>query len=116
MKLTALGLASLLLLTGCSSIDSTTGSTTENTAVDIETACANVRQGFLWLEAQQQPEAKKVSEALFYFEEAVLIFRELLSDNPKYLEYIEMLGAFKTSYWMDADYKSRPLQAFCAFG
>lgn len=114
MKLWVLGLVSALMLSACSS-----GSTTNNSSGTIESACEAVRSGILWLERDETPNPRELSEALARFDIAVPIFSELSGNNPQYVEYLEMLGALKGATqgtWdvTGAIYNARSLTNFCS--
>ncbi len=114
MKLWVLGLVSALMLSACSS-----GSTTDNSSGTIESACEAVRNGILWLERDETPNPRELSEALAWFDIAVPIFSKLSGNNPKYVEYLEMLGALKGATqgtWniTGAIIEARSLSTFCS--
>jgi hypothetical protein len=114
MKLWALGLVSALVLSACSS-----GSTTNTGSGTIESGCEAVGQGILWLESDETSNPQKMSEALAWFDIAIPVFRDLSGNNPKYVEYLEMLGRLKSASqntWniTSAVYDARPLTAFCS--
>jgi len=102
---------SLLLLAGCA-----TSPANNSGAMTIESACEAVRQGFLWLHDDSKPDSEQLSEANQWFDEAIPVFRELSGNNPKYVEYLEILGRIKTKYTysFSDDYEARPLQSFCS--
>jgi len=111
MKLRVLALASVLLISSCASSPST-----DNTAGTIESACEAVRAGFLWLHDDSKSDSEQLSEANKWFDEAIPVFRDLSGSNPKYVEYLEILGRIKTKYTysFSDDYEARPLQSFCS--
>jgi hypothetical protein len=111
MKLWVLGLVSALMLSACSS-----GSITNGGSGTIESACEAVRESFLWLNSDATSNPNKMTEAYGWLDEAIPVFRELSGNNPKYVEYLEILGQIKTRNefsWSD-NYDARSLRAFCS--
>ena len=111
MKLVILGLSGLLLLTGCSN------SVEDKSSNSVELACILVRSGFGAFDKDSISVEEQARQALLYFEDAIIIFRELSVSNAKFADYVEQLNGFKTEYssldFFMEQRDAQPVRDFC---